>query len=280
MLKIAIQKSDKISRGFLDLLAKCGIKIDETQSRLYYKFLELPIELYFVRGLDIPTLLQNKFDVAILGKDSFLEHNLEEITEIKKDLNFAKCRLSFAGRSNDIATIVDLNNKKIATSYTNILSEVLRKNNVNAKIIEMNGSVESAIELQIADVIFDIIQTGSTLIQHGLREYFKEMDLEAVFIAKKNFQSEILDELLFRIHAVISGSDSKYIMFNLEKSRINEIIAILPSQKSPTILELANKNYCAMHTLCSKKEIWQTAKNLQKLGAEDIIVSDVNLRFI
>ncbi len=145
MLKIAVQKSDRIAKGFLDLLGKCGFKVDDKQSRLYYKFYELPIELYFVRGSDIPALLNEQFDVAILGKDSFLEYNLNEVAKIEKELGFAKCHLSFAGRGG-VKNFEDLKGKNIATSYGNILKDLLIKEKITAKIIEMNGSVESSIE--------------------------------------------------------------------------------------------------------------------------------------
>lgn len=277
MLKIAVQKSDRISKGFLELLSKCGMKIDGMQSKLYCKFSELPIELYFIRGSDISSLLEEKFDVAILGRDSFLEYNLDQFCEIKKDLDFAKCRLSFASKKNFDG---NLNDKTIATSYVNILTRYFDRNNINAKIIQMNGSVESSIELGLADAIFDIIQTGSTLLQHGLVEYKKTIDLSALLIAKSGFQSDILNKLLLRINAVLNAKPCKYVMFNIKKDSLNSLISILPSGKSPTILDLVDKSYCAVHVLCNENEIWNTCEVLQKNGAQDILVSDINLRFI
>ena len=277
MLKIAVQKSDRISKGFLELLAKCGLKIEGNQSKLYCKFSELPIELYFVRGSDIPALLENKLDVAVLGQDSFLEYRLGKITSIKKELGFAKCRLAFAGKDKDNA---NFNGKTIATSYVNILQDYLNKTKIDAKIVQMSGSVESSIELGLADTIFDIVQTGSTLLQHGLLEYAKALDLEAVLIAKNGFQSEILNNLLFRINAVLNGKPCKYVMFNLKRDLLDNIVKALPAGKSPTVLNLANEDYCAIHTLCSENEIWDVCEKLRHNGAEDILVSDVNLRFL
>ncbi len=277
MLKIAVQKSDRIAKGFLDLLNKCGLKIEENQSKLYCKFNELPIELYFVRGSDIVSLLDNKFNVAILGQDSFLEYELAKTSNIKKELGFAKCRLSFASKNKED---LDLNNKIIATSYVNILQNYLEKNDINAKIIEMRGSVESSIELGLADAIFDIVQTGSTLLQHGLAESNRILDLQAIMIVKNNFESKVLDKLLFRINAVLNGKPCKYLMFNLRKTLLKQIIEVLPSGKSPTILDLANKDYCAIHTLCSENEIWDLCEELQKQGAKDILLSDIDLRFL
>jgi ATP phosphoribosyltransferase len=277
MLKIAVQKSDRVSKGFLDLLSKCGLKVEGNQSKLYCKFNELPIELYFVRGSDIPALLKSKFDTAVLGQDSFLEYELDKITNIKKKLGFAKCRLSFAQKDRQG---FNLNNKVIATSYVNILQNYLNKNDINAKIIEMNGSVESSIELGLADTIFDIVQTGSTLLQHGLVEFQKVLDLQAILITKNGFENEILNKLLFRINAVLNGKPCKYVMFNLKINLLDNIINALPTGKSPTILDLADKDYCAIHTLCNENEIWYICEKLQKNGAEDILVSDVDLRFL
>ena len=277
MLKIAVQKSDRITKGFLDLLNKCGLKIEGNQSKLYCRFNELPIELYFIRGSDISSLLENKFDVAILGQDSFLEYQLNKVAIIKKELDFAKCRLSFAGKN---INSNNLNGKIIATSYVNILQDYLNKNDINAKIVEMNGSVESSIELGLANVIFDIVQTGSTLLQHGLTEMQKVLDLQAILIVKKEFHNQILDKLLFRINAVLNGKPCKYVMFNLKQDLLNQIINVLPAGKSPTVLNLADKSYCAIHTLCSENEIWDLCEKLQKNGAEDILVSDVDLRFL
>jgi len=144
----------------------------------------------------------------------------------------------------------------------------------------MNGSVESSIELGLADAVFDIIQTGSTLLQHGLAEFQKVLDLQAILIAKNGFQNEILNKLLFRINAVLNGKPCKYVMFNLKRDLLDSIINALPTGKSPTILDLADKDYCAIHTLCNENEIWDICEKLQKNGAEDILVSDVDLRFL
>jgi ATP phosphoribosyltransferase len=280
MLKIAVQKSERISKPFLELLSRCGLKVEGANSKLYYKFHQLPIELFFIRGSDIPTLLKENFDIAILGKDSFFEYNLPDFCEIVKNLGFAKARLSFAGKAMNSFTKNDLNGKKIATSYPAILQNYLKKNRIDAQIVEMQGSVESSIKLEISDIILDIIQTGSTLLQHSLCEYFPIMELEAVMVSKKGFNSEILEKLLFRINAVLNGKPCKYVMFNLEKSRIESVVSLLPAGKSPTILNLANQHFCAIHTLCNEDEIWELCEILQKNGAMDILIGDVNLRFL
>lgn len=277
MLKIAVQKSDRISKGFLDLLNKCGLEMEGNQSKLYCKFNELPVELYFVRGSDMPSLLQDRFDVAIIGEDTFLEFELNKISKIEKNLEFAKCRLSFAARN---GADTNISGKIIATSYVNILQDYLTKNNITAKIIRMNGSVESSIKLGLADIIFDIVQTGSTLLQHDLAELEKILALQAVLVVRNEFQNDTLSKLLFRINAVLNGKPFKYLMFNLQKSSLNMVLNTLPAGKSPTVLSLADQKYCAVHTLCDENHIWSLCEELQKNGAENILVSDVNLRFL
>ena len=280
MLKIAVQKSERISKPFLELLAKCGLKVEGLNSKLYYKFHQLPIELFFIRGSDIPTLLKENFDIAILGNDSFFEYNLPDFCEIVKNLDFAKARLSFAGKSSEKLTQNALHGKKIATSYPVILQKYLHENQIQAQIVEMQGSVESSIKLEISDLILDIIQTGSTLLQHSLCEYFPIMELEAIMISQKGFNSEILQKLLFRINAVLNGKPCKYVMFNLEKSLVKTVVSLLPAGKSPTILNLINEDFRAIHTLCNEDEIWDICEILQKNGAQDILISDINLRFL
>lgn len=280
ILKIAVQKSDRISQDFLELLKSCGLSINGTQKKLYCKLEELPIELYFFRGNDIPSLLENKFDLAVLGKDSFFEYKLSKKTKIVKNLGLSKCHLSFAGKekSTDFE-LKKLNNKTIATTYSNILQDFLKENNIKAKIIKMNGSVETSIELGVADYIFDIVQTGSTLIQQGLNELKKVIDLEAVLIAKNTFSSSVLTKLLTRIDAVQTGKQQKYVMFNIKKTLLNKVIKILPSVNSPTVLNLANSNYVAIHTLCCEKDVWDLCEKLRQNGAEGIIVSSIDLMF-
>ena len=280
ILKIAVQKSDRISQDFLELLKSCGLSINGTQKKLYCKLEELPIELYFFRGNDIPSLLENKFSLAVLGKDSFLEYQLSKNAKIVKNLGLSKCHLSFAGKEKSTNfNLKKLENKTIATTYTNILQDYLKKNNIKAKIVKMNGSVETSIELGVADYIFDIVQTGSTLIQQGLNELKKVIDLEEVLIAKNTFSSSILTKLLTRIEAVQAGKQQKYVMFNIKKALSNRIVKILPSANFPTVLDLTNSDYVAIHTLCREKDVWDLCEKLRKNGGEGIIVSSVDLMF-
>ena len=277
-LKIAVQKSDRIANDFLSLLSNCGLQTNGAMKKLYCNFVDFPLEIYFVRGGDIPVLMQEQFDIAVLGMDSFLQYQMANNAEIVRKLGFSKCHLSFAGKNCDESwDIQKLQNKNIATSYTNILQDFLDKNNIKSNIVKMSGSVETSIELGFADYIFDIVQTGSTLMQQGLTELKSVLNLEAILIKNKNFSSEILDDLLMRIDAVLLGKQQKYLMFNLKKELVDGIKSVLPAANSPTILNLMDSDYVAIHTLCEKNKIFDICKKLKDFGAEGIIVSDVNL---
>ena len=277
-LKIAVQKSDRIANDFLNLLTNCGLQTNGAMKKLYCNFVDFPLEIYFVRGGDIPVLMQEQFDIAVLGMDSFLQYQMANNAEIVRQLGFSKCHLSFAGKNScQNWDIQQLQNKTIATSYTNILQDFLDKNGITSNIVKMSGSVETSIELGFADYIFDIVQTGSTLMQQGLTELKSVMNLEAVLIKNKDFSSEILDDLLMRIDAVLLGKQQKYLMFNLKKDLVDNIKSVLPAVNSPTILNLIDSDYVAIHTLCEKNKIFELCKELKKFGAEGIIVSDINL---
>ena len=279
-LKIAVQKSDRIANDFLSLLANCGLQTSGAMKKLYCNFVDFPLEIYFVRGSDIPVLMQEQFDIAVLGMDSFLQYRMTEQTEITRQLGFSKCHLSFAGKnSSENWDIAQLKNATIATSYTNILQDFLDKNDIKSNIVKMSGSVETSIELGFADYIFDIVQTGSTLMQQGLTELKSVLNLEAILIKNKNFSSEIFDDLITRIDAVLLGKQQKYLMFNLKKELVDNIKSVLPAANSPTILNLLDSDYVAIHTLCEKDKIFEICKKLKEFGAEGIIVSDINLMF-
>lgn len=279
-LKIAVQKSDRIANDFLSLLSNCGLQTNGAMKKLYCNFVDFPLEIYFVRGGDIPVLMQGQFDIAVLGMDSFLQYQMATNAEIVRQLGFSKCHLSFAGKNTgENWDIQQLQDKTIATSYTNILQDFLDKNGITSNIVKMSGSVETSIELGFADYIFDIVQTGSTLMQQGLTELKSVLNLEAILIKNKNFSSEVLDDLLIRIDAVLLGKKQQYLMFNLKKDLVDGIKSVLPSANSPTILNLIDSDYVAIHTLCEKNKIFEICKKLKDFGAEGIIVSDINLMF-
>ena len=279
VLKILVEKSDRISKDFLNLLNQCGFMSKANTTKLYCRLNELPVEIYFVRGVDIPILLENKFDVAITGLTSVLEFDLlEKKMEILKKLNYSDCRLSFAGK--DFADLpYDLHGKTIATTYTNILSKYLKENCIDAKIIKMNGSVENSIRIGIADYIFDIVQTGLTLAQSGLVEILQVYNSEAVIIQKIGFKNDILNKILFRLDAVIKQKSYKYIMFNIKKNLLPKITKMLPSGKSPTILDLVDNDYNAVQTMCEEQQVWDICEKIKNIGATDILVMNIDLKF-
>ena len=279
VLKILVEKSDRISKDFLSLLSRCGFKTNENANKLYCNLDELPVEIYFVRGVDIPTLLENRFDIAVMGLSAVWEFNLlEKNIEILKKLNYSNCRLSFAGK--DLADLPNgLNGKTIATTYTNILSKYLKENSIDAKIVKLNGSVESSIRIGIADYIFDIVQTGSTLAQSGLIEILPVYNSEAVIIQKSGFKSDALNKIMFRLNAVLQQQSYKYIMFNIKKDLLPEITKMLPAGRSPTILDLVDKDYNAVQTMCEERRVWDICEKIKNIGAEDILVMDIDLKF-
>ena len=281
-LKIAIQKSGRLSDGSFKLLKQCGLKIIKNPKRqLVCKVQNFPVDILLIRDDDILNFTSEKIcDVGIIGENTFKEYSygfLENLqVETIKKLGFSKCRLSIAipNRIENFSHSF-LKNKKIATSYPNILEEFLKKNQIQAKIIKMQGSVEAAPYLQIADAICDLVSTGSTLEENSLKEVQSIFQSEAILISHKNIDLEkktILERFLNRIDGVIRASESKYIMLNAPKDRIEEITSLLPGSESPTITPLKNKEKVSFHAVCSEPVFWETMEKLKLLGASSILV--------
>ena len=274
-LKIAIQKSGRLSENSHRLLEECGIKFSNGTSVLKTRAANFPVEILFLRDDDIPQYVEQQVaDIGILGENMVLEKN-KEVT-ILEQLGFAQCRLSLAIRKEENYTGPEyFNNKKIATSYPRILSDFLLNNNIKAEIEEISGSVEIAPGIGLADAVCDIVSSGSTLLTNGLREVTTILRSEAVIIGNKNLDDEkkaILDRLLFRIRAVKSARENKYILLNAPESSIKEICRILPGMKSPTILPLAEKGWCSLHSVVKEDEFWERIAQLKSAGAEGILV--------
>jgi ATP phosphoribosyltransferase len=274
-LKIAIQKSGRLSENSHRLLEECGIKFSNGTSVLKTRAANFPVEILFLRDDDIPQYVEQQVaDIGILGENMVLEKNKEVM--ILEQLGFAQCRLSLAIRKEEHYTGPEyFNNKKIATSYPRLLSEFLLKNNIKAEIEEISGSVEIAPGIGLADAVCDIVSSGSTLLTNGLREVTTILRSEAVIIGNKNLDDEkkaILDRLLFRIRAVKSARENKYILLNAPESSIQEICRILPGMKSPTILPLAEKGWCSLHSVVKEDEFWERIAQLKSAGAEGILV--------
>jgi ATP phosphoribosyltransferase len=274
-LKIAIQKSGRLSENSHKLLEECGIKFSNGISVLKTTARNFPVEILFLRDDDIPQYVEQQVaDIGILGENMVFEKNKD--VKILEKLGFAQCRLSLAIPREDTYTGPDyFNNKKVATSYPKLLSDYFVKNKIKAEIEEISGSVEIAPGIGLADAVCDIVSSGSTLLTNGLREVTTILKSQAVIIGNKNLtkeKKEILNKLLFRIRAVKSAKENKYILLNAPESRIPEICKILPGMKSPTILPLAEKGWCSLHSVVKEDEFWERIAQLKEAGAEGILV--------
>jgi ATP phosphoribosyltransferase len=274
-LKIAIQKSGRLSENSHKLLEECGIKFSNGTSVLKTRAVNFPVEILFLRDDDIPQYVEQQVvDIGIIGENMVLEKN-KDVTVLEQ-LGFAQCRLSLAIRKEESYPGPQyFNNKKVATSYPRLLSDYFIKNNIKAEIEEISGSVEIAPGIGLADAVCDIVSSGSTLMTNGLREVTTILRSEAVIIGNKNLSDEkkaILEKLLFRIRAVKSARENKYILLNAPESSIEAICRILPGMKSPTILPLAEKGWCSLHSVVKEDEFWERIAQLKSAGAEGILV--------
>jgi len=274
-LKIAIQKSGRLSEKSLNLLKESGINISNGTSKLRAEAKNFPIEVLFLRDDDIPQYVEQQVaDIGILGKNEVLEKG-KNVTIIE-ELGFAACRLSLAiPKGESYSGLKYFNNKSVATSYPNILSQFFANNNITAELEEIGGSVEIAPSIGLANAVCDIVSTGSTLITNGLKEVETVLKSQAVLIANKELSKEkrdILDKLLFRIKAVIRSSENKYIVLNAPNEAIDKISGILPGMKSPTVVHLAKQGWSSMHSVVKEDEFWDVIDQLRTLGAEGILV--------
>jgi len=277
-LRIAIQKSGRLSQKSLDLLKSCGISIRNGDRKLKSAASNFPIEVLFLRDDDIPQYVEGGIaDIGILGENEVLEKG-KAVNSITK-LDFGKCRLSLAiPRELNYTDPSYFEGKRIATSYPNILKKYLDDVSVNANIEYLSGSVEIAPSIGLADAIFDIVSTGSTLISNGLKEVEIPVQSQAVIIANSNLKDEktkLLNQLLFRINAVQRAAKSKYILLNSPNDKIDAISAILPGMKSPTVMPLQESGWSSLHSVVYEDEFWTIIDQLKQLGAEGIIVSPI-----
>ena len=275
ILKIAIQKSGRLSDNSKNLLEECGIKFSNGAGVLKTIAKNFPIEVLFLRDDDIPQYVEQQVaDIGILGENMVFEKNKD--VNILEQLGFATCRLSLAIPKEEKYTGPGyFMNKKIATSYPKILSDFLKKNNITAEIEEISGSVEIAPGIGLADGICDIVSSGSTLLTNGLHEVETIIKSQAVIIGNKNLDIEktkILESLIFRIRAVKNAKENKYILLNAPESAIEKICDILPGMKSPTIVPLVEKGWCSLHSVVKEDEFWERINQLREAGAEGILV--------
>lgn len=274
-LKIAVQKSGRLSEKSVQLLQECNIKLTNGNRKLISVSSNFPIEILYLRDDDIPQYINDGVaDIGIVGENEMLEKNYP--LTIYQRLGFAKCRMSLAiPKSEKYNSLSYFQNKKIATSYPFILKSFLEKNNINAEIHQISGSVEISPSIGLADAIFDIVSSGSTLISNGLKEVEQVIESEAVMIGKDQLKPEkqkILDQLLFRIQSVQKAKSNKYILLNAPNEKLQEIINIIPGMKSPTIMPLVDENWCSLHSVVQEERFWEVIDELKNAGAQGILV--------
>ncbi|NDV59716.1 ATP phosphoribosyltransferase [Bacteroides sp. 519] len=275
MLRIAVQAKGRLFEETMTLLSESDIKLSPSKRTLLVQSSNFPLEVLFLRDDDIPQSVATGIaDLGIVGENEFVEK--DEDAQIIKRLGFSKCRLALAiPKDIDYPGVSWFNGKKIATSYPVILENYLKKNEVKAEIHVITGSVEVAPGIGLSDAIFDIVSSGSTLVSNRLKEVELVMKSEAVLIAHNELseeKKEILNELLFRLNAVETAQDKKYVLMNAPSDRVDEIIQVLPGMKSPTIMPLAQEGWCSVHTVLDQKRFWEIIGKLKALGAEGILV--------
>ena len=275
MLRIAIQSKGRLHEDTMQLLAEAGIKVPSSKRTLLVAAKNFPIELLFLRDDDIPeTVADGVADVGVVGLNEMMERC--ERARIVKELGFGACRLSIAvPKSADYQDITWLNGKRIATSYPAVLRRFLSEKGINAEVHVISGSVEISTSIGLADAIFDIVSSGSTLISNNLREVEVALKSEAVLIASPQLSAEkqaILDDLLFRLEAVMVAQDKKYVLMNAPRTALPAILEVLPGIKSPTVLPLADEDWCSIHTVVDEGRFWNIISSLKAAGAQDLLV--------
>ena len=278
MLRIAVQSKGRLYEDTMNLLAEADIKVSSSKRTLLVQSTNFPLEVLYLRDDDIPqSVAGGVADVGIVGENEFLER--EEDAKIVARLGFSKCRLSLAiPKEHEYQGLAWFNGKRIATSYPNILQKFLSKNGIHSEIHEITGSVEISPGIGLADGIFDIVSSGSTLVSNNLREVEVVMKSEALLIANKSLSAEkqqTLDEMMFRIEAVKQAEDKKYVRMNVPKACLAEIIDVLPGLKSPTVIPLADDEWCSVHTVLDQKRFWEIIGKLKEYGAQGILVTPI-----
>lgn len=278
MLRIAVQSKGRLYDETMEMLSEAGIKLSAVKRSLLVPSRNFPVEILYLRDDDIPdAVATGTADVGIVGYNEVLEKQRD--VKVLKRLGFSRCRLSLAVPNKENYTGLEwFNRKKVATSYPVILRRFFEEKGINADLHEISGSVEIAPNIGLANAIFDIVSSGSTLVSNNLTEVERVIESEAVLIGGKPLSTEkqeVLDELIFRIEAVKAAADKKYVLMNVPRQQLDEVIAILPGIKSPTILPLADSEWCSVHTVVEEKRFWEIINRLKAAGAEGILVLDI-----
>lgn len=274
-LKLAIQKSGRLHEDSIKLLKECGIDIENGVNKLKAVATNFPLELFFLRDDDIPQYVEDGVaDIGFVGENVVYEKSKK--VEVAYALGFGKCRLSFAVNKNETFTgATYLSGKKIATSYPILVQKYLNENKIQAEIHEISGSVEIAPGIGLADVICDLVSSGSTLFMNGLKEADTILDSQAVLIKRPALNAEataILERLLFRIESVKKAKKNKYVLLNAPNANLEKIISLLPGMKSPTVVALATPGWSSVHSVIAESEFWDIIEKLKLAGAEGILV--------
>jgi ATP phosphoribosyltransferase len=274
-LRIAIQKSGRLYEDSTLLLKECGIDLRNVKDRLKTESDNFPLEVFFLRDDDIPQYVEDGVaDIGIVGENVLFEKNKQ--TPVVEQLGFGKCRLSIAiPRHDEYEGAASINNKRIATSYPVLVQKFLDVNNITAEIHEISGSVEIAPGIGLADVVCDLVSSGSTLFMNGLKEVDTILRSQAVLIKNESLneaQNVLLNKLLFRIRSVKKAKRTKYVLLNAPNQKLNEIIALLPGMKSPTVLPLAESGWSSVHSVLNEDEFWDKIEQLRAAGAQGILV--------
>ncbi|TXN35788.1 ATP phosphoribosyltransferase [Flagellimonas hymeniacidonis] len=277
-IRIAVQKSGRLNEDSLKILKDCGISIDNGKDQLKATARNFPLEVLYLRNGDIPQYLRDGVvDIAILGENVLVEKGTD-IT-IAEKLNFSKCRVCLAvPKGVSYNSIQDLEGKRIATSYPNTVNDYLKSKGVNADLHIINGSVEIAPNIGLADGICDIVSSGSTLFKNNLKEVEVILKSEAVLAVSSKIseeRKEILEKLRFRIKSVLQGRQNKYVLLNAPNEKLDDIVALLPGMRSPTVLPLAEEGWSSVHTVIKKDTFWEVIDELKLAGAEGILVCPI-----
>ncbi len=290
MLRIAVQSKGRLFDDTMNLLAEADIKVSASKRTLLVQSSNFPLEVLYLRDDDIPqSVASGVADIGVVGENEFIERlrvgdseesgMCGEDADVISRLGFSKCRLSLAiPKEIDYRGVNWFNGKKIATSYPNILRKYMKEQGVDCEIHVITGSVEISPGIGLADGIFDIVSSGSTLVSNNLREVEVVMQSEAMLIGNKNLSASkraTLDEMLFRFKAVKDAEDKKYVRMNAPKARLQEIIDVLPGLKSPTIIPLADDDWCSVHTVLDQKRFWEIIGKLKEMGAQGILVTPI-----
>ncbi|MDR1881756.1 MAG: ATP phosphoribosyltransferase [Prevotella sp.] len=275
VLRIAVQSKGRLFEETMELLQEAGVKLNNVKRTLLAPAKGFPVEALFLRDDDIPQAVATGVsDVGVVGENEYVEKNKE--AEVIKRLGFSKCRLSLAiPKDENYEGVKWFEGKKIATSYPFILDKYMKERGINSEIHVITGSVEISPSIGLSDAIFDIVSSGGTLVSNHLKEVETVMQSEALLIATKNLSQEkkdILDELMFRIEAVQTAADKKYVLLNAPEDKLKEIIDILPGMRSPTVTRLATKGWCSVQSVVEDKRFWEVIGKLKSLGAEGILV--------